>query len=332
MREPKQLILKSSVAAIVVAVLFNVSSLPVLASIASPDTLQIQDVQVYENGRESGDQLYLIPYYIHYETEPDETAEELFILRLLDSEGSEIASTKPYAFYNDGYDLGVMAFYLDADDAPDFEASLTVQLTGDPLADWTGDVPLVTTDGITWTTGQTDEIRRIISTRIITLASELEQAWTTEMITTTQGTTILSSTGAAYFLRVVPYLPTLASYALGTYTFTPDFPDGDVTDNDYADQLEAAIDGTLLDLSPIIRSMPAATRLSRGAVLGIIYYTCLAGLLLAIVSKKKLKKGTGLLAFAAIIGLSFFGVPLTVAIIAAFISLISISYVILKQA
>ena len=332
MREFTKPILKSSFAAILVAVLLIVGSQPVLASIASPDTLQIQDVQVYENGRESGDQTWLITYYIHYGTEPDETATELFILRLLDSGESEITSTKPYAFYNDGYDLGVMAFYLDADDAPEFESSLTVQLTGNPLADWTGDVPVTTTDGITWTTGETAQIREIISTRIIYLATELEQACTTEMITAAQGTTILSDTGAAYFLRVVPYLRTIAPYALGQYTFTPDFPDGDVTDSDYAAELESGIDGTILDLDPIIRSLPAEARLDRGTVLGIIYYIGLAGLLLAIVSKKKLKKGTGLIAFAAIIGFSFFGVPLTVAIIAAFVALISISYVILKQA
>ena len=332
MREPTVIIIKSSIAATFIVILLVVSSLPVLASIASPDTLQLQDVQVFENGRESGDQLYLITYYIQYDSEPDETAEELFIVRLLDATGSEITSTKPYAFYNDGYDLGVMAFYLDADDAPDYEASLTVQLTGDPLADWTGDVPVTTTDGITWTTGATAEIQEIISTRIIYLASTLEQAWTVEMITTTQGTTILSDVGAAYFLRVVPYLDTLASYALGQYTFTPDFPDVDVTDNDYADDLEAGIDGTILDLSPIIRSFPPEARLERGTVLGIIYYTVFAGLLLAFVSKHKLKKGTGLLAFAAIIGFSFFGVPLAVAIIIAFVALISISYVLLKQA
>lgn len=331
MRKRKRLFL-GSLAILLVVLLSIFSTIPVLASIASPDTLQIQDVQVYENGRESGDQCWLITYYCHYETEPDESAEDLFILRLLDSGGGEITSTKPYAFYNDGYDLGVMAFYLDADDAPDFEADLTVQLTGDPLADWTGDVPVVTTDGITWTTGETAEIREIISTRIIYLATELEQAWTTEMITTTQGTTILSSTGAAYFLRVVPYLSTLAPYALGQYTFTPDYPDGDVTDNDYADDLLSGIDGTILDLDPIIRSLPAEARLDRGAVLGIIYYAAFGALLLVIVSKKKIKKGTGLLAFAGIIGLSFFGVPLTVAIIAAFVALISISYVVLKQA
>lgn len=331
MRESRRFILSGFVA-ITVVVLFIVSSIPVLASIASPDILQIQDVQVYENGRESGDQLWLITYYNHYETEPDESADELFILRLLDDEGSEITSTKPYAFYNGGYDLGVMAFYLDANDAPEYEASLTVQLTGDPLADWTGDVPLTTTNGITWTTGETAAIQQIISTQIIVLASELEQAWITAMITTTQGTTILSDTGAAYFLRVVPYLRTLAPYALGQYTFTPDFPTEDVTDNDYADELEAGIDGTILDISPILRSIPVQARPDRGTVLGIIYYTAFAGVLLLMVSKKKIKKGTSLLAFAAIIGFSFFGVPLVVCIIAAFVALVSISYVILKQA
>ena len=332
MRQPTKFIIKGSLFVALVAALFIFSSLPVLASIASPDTLQIQDVQVYENCREAGDQIWLITYYIHYGTEPDESAADLFILRLLDSGGSEITATRPYAFYNDGYDLGVMAFYLDAGDAPEFEASVTVQLTGDPLADWTSTVPVTTTDGITWTTGEISEIREIISTRIVTLASELEQAWTTAMITTAQGSTILNDTGAAYFLRVVPYLRTIAPYAIGSYTFTPDFPDGDVTDPDYADELESTIDGTILDLDPIIRSLPAEARLDRGTVIGIIYYIGLAALLLALSSKLQLKKGTGLLAFAAIIGLSFFGVPLTVAIIAAFVALISISYVVLKQA
>jgi len=304
MREPTNTIVKGTLAAIVIVVLFTFSSIPALASIASPDTLQIQEVLVYENCREAGDQLYLITEYIHYDTEPDESAEDLFILRLLDAGNNEIASAKPYAFYNDGYDLGVMAFYLNAASAPDYEASLTVQLTGDPLADWTSSVPVVTTDGLTWTTGEITDMRQIVSTRIVTLASMLEQAWTTEMIAVSQGTTILSDTGAAYFLRVVPYLSTVAPYAIGQYTFTPDYPEEDVTENDYEDSV----------------------------VLGIIYYAAFGALLLFLVNKRKFKKGTGLLAFAGIIGFSFFGVPLTLCIIAAFIALISISYVVLKQA
>ena len=332
MREPTNTIVKGTLAAIVIVVLFTFSSIPALASIASPDTLQIQEVLVYENCREAGDQLYLITEYIHYDTEPDESAEDLFILRLLDAGNNEIASAKPYAFYNDGYDLGVMAFYLNAASAPDYEASLTVQLTGDPLADWTSSVPVVTTDGLTWTTGEITDMRQIVSTRIVTLASMLEQAWTTEMIAVSQGTTILSDTGAAYFLRVVPYLSTVAPYAIGQYTFTPDYPEEDVTENDYEDTLLTGIDGTILDLDPIIRSLPAESRLERGVLLGIIYYVAFGALLLFLVNKRKFKKGTGLLAFAGIIGFSFFGVPLTLCIVAAFIALISISYVVLKQA
>jgi len=81
MREPTNTIVKGTLAAIVIVVLFTFSSIPALASIASPDTLQIQEVLVYENCREAGDQLYLITEYIHYDTEPDDIGQAVCFLQ-----------------------------------------------------------------------------------------------------------------------------------------------------------------------------------------------------------------------------------------------------------
>ena len=88
---------------------------PALASIPQPTILEIQEIAAYENAREEGDQLYIVKYYIAINSTYN--ADDLFIFRLLDEDDDEIAHTTPYPFNNYGYGLGMVAFYLDADEA-----------------------------------------------------------------------------------------------------------------------------------------------------------------------------------------------------------------------
>jgi hypothetical protein len=288
-----------------------------LAAVAQPDTLEIQMVQAYQNTREEGDQLYLVTCYIDYDDLPDENVDDLFIVRLLDATDDEISATGPYPFYNQGYSLGVVAFYFEPDEVPTWESNLSVQIAGNPLVDWTGDPPITTTDSITWSTGTLEDVQQLVSAKIIYLATELEQDWSVEMIATSSGMTILSDTGALYFQRVVPHLTSVAPYILGQYTFPPEYPEDKPAEDTYAEQLENAISGTIFDLSGPAQSLG----ISRGALTAFIYYSFVVFLFILLVWKHKLNKGTMMLAWPFVIVGAFIGVPLIVTILGGFLCL-----------
>ena len=312
--------------AIILLILLGVFSTPVFAAVAQPDSLEIRMVQAYQNTREDGDQLYLVTYYIDYAELPEEDADELFIFRLLDADDNEIASAKPFPFYNYGYDVGVVAFYLEPDEAPTWKSSLSVQIIGNPLIEWVGDPPVTSTNSMTWNTGTTEEIQKLVSAKIIYLATQLEHAWSIEMTAVAGSMAILSDTGASYFLRVVPHLTEVAPYVLGQYTFTPEYPEGKPSEDTYANTLIEALDGTIFDLSGPARSLET----SPGVLAAGIYYPLVVAFFILLLSKKKLNKGTMFLVWPFIIAGSFIGVPLIVTIVLAFISFVSTTWVIYK--
>lgn len=290
---------------------------PTLAALPEPDSLVIKDVAAYQNARVEGDQLYLVTYFIGYTVLPDDDADKLFVFRLMDG-STEIASAKPYPFYAQGYGLGVVAFYLDADDAPDWMSSLTVEITGAPMVGWSGTPPSTTTDTIDWNTGTIQEMKEAVSTKILILAGRLQQAWDVELLTTVQGLTILNSTGATYFSATVPYLSQVAPYAIGQYTFTPTYPDDKPGDITYANWLEEQISGTIFDVSPVARSWGV----SRAALTTTVYYGFVVVFFVLLIHKAGLRKGMMLLLWPFVIGGAFFGVPLVVTILGGFMCLI----------
>jgi len=301
---------------------------PVLASIPQPTDLEIQEVAAYENAQEDGDQLYLITYYIDFEELPSDDADELFLFRLLDAADDEIALVRPYPYNDRGYGLGVVAFYLEPDEVPAWESHVSIQLIGDPLADWAGGLPGTITDVITWETGATAGIQNLIAAKILSLAVDLGQAWDVVMTETIQGTTALSSAGSAYFLRVVPYLMDTVPSVVGQYILTPDYPDDKPESETWADQLQNSIDGTIFDLSGPARSLGT----SRGALIATFYYGLAVVFLILLINRHKFNKGIMLLAWLFVIGGIFIGVPLVITIVGGFLCLISTVWVIYKGA
>jgi len=312
--------------AITLFLLLCISTMPVLAAVAQPTALEIQMVQAYQNTREENDQLYLVTYFVDFTELPDENTDELFIFRLLDADNNEVTSAKPFPFYNSGYGLGIVAFYLEPDEVPTWGGSLSVQIIGNPLIDWTGDPPVTTTGSMTWNTDTTEDIQRLVSAKIIYLATRLEQSWGVEMTAVSGGMTILSDTGASYFLRVVPHLTDVAPYVLGQYTFPPEYPEDKPSEDTYAEQLVNAISGTIFDLSGPARSLG----ISRGALTAAIYYPFVVAFFILLSWKHKLNKGTTMLAWPFVIVGAFIGVPLIVTILGAFLCLLSTVWVFYK--
>jgi len=292
---------------------------PVSADVQQPTDLDIQDTSAYENARETGDQLYLITYYIDFDDLPEDSAAELFIFRLLDEDDDEIIAANCYAFYNRGYGMGVVAFYLDDDEAPDWDGDYTVQIVGNPLVSWNGTAPSTTTTSIDWTTGSTDDVQQYVSAQIAYIAGELQQSWSVEMTTTQVGSTVLSDTGRSYFLAVVPYLGEVAPYVMGQYTYTPTWPEDSPATDNWGTELESALDGTVFDLGPVIRAR-GPNGLSEGHIKAAIYYTLVVAFFILLLGKHKLSKGTMLLVWPFFVAGIFIGVPLTWTIIVAFLA------------
>jgi len=306
-------------------------AVPVSAQVPQPDTLRIEEITAFQNVRESGDQLYLALYYISHNTTYG--ADQLYIFRLINAGGSEITRTTCYAFNNDGYGLGVVSFYLDADDAPTWGSNVRVRISGNPLVPWDGAAPMTQSSLIEWNTGTTPEMQAQVSAKIMALATRLELAWGVQMTQTTQGVTVLSSTGAAYFSRVVPYLSEVAPYVVGQYTFMPEWPEqkpelGQPYGTGFADELEQGILGTIFDLSGPARSMG----MTRGALTATIYYILVGIFFILLVSRLGLRKGMMLLLWPFIIGGAFIGVPLIVTILGGFLCLGATVWVFYKGA
>ena len=300
---------------------------PVLAAVSQPSDLEIQEVTAWQNAKEDDDQLYLIKYYIDFAALPDENVDELFIFRLLDTD-DEITSTTAYPYYSQGYELGVVAFYVEPEDAPTWGSGLSVQIAGNPLIDWDGDTPSTTTTSITWNTGTTSEIHELLSAKIASLASQLEVAWDVEMTTAASGMTVLSDTGAAYFVRVVPYLIEVEPYCQGQQIYTPDYPEEKPGEDTYATTLIDALDGTVFDLSGPARSFHT----SPGVIAASLYYPLVVVLLVLLARKFKLGKGIMFIAGFFVVAGAFIGVPLIVTIVAALLAGGSTLWVLYKGA
>lgn len=299
---------------------------PVLAAaINDPDDMDIHGVYVYRNCREEGDQLYLIDYTIDYSVigNPTECATETFICRLMD-DGTEIRGVAPYAYYNDGYDRGVVAIYFSATDAPTWHGDCTIELAGNPLLDWEGgDFSSVSVSVFNlWQDNEIPVTQTVVSSRILYLADTLELAWTVDMVTATAGGHILTPTyGEDYFTNVVPYLADIAPYALSGTTIQPEIPDIDES-ADYAQELEANILDTPLDMTDLANDFGV----ERGALTAILYYGAVALGLGLLVQRAQSTRPAMIAALPAVIFGAFVGVPLIVTVLVGVFSAIFITY------
>lgn len=123
--------------------------LPAFAQVHEPDvSFSINQVEAYRNCLELNDQLYLITIEPDYTTNPTYGSgiDDTFIIRLM-SGAVELAATTAYPYFDDGYDLGVVAIYFDATSAPAWNGAYTVELKGNPTLYWLDDTATVAMQG-----------------------------------------------------------------------------------------------------------------------------------------------------------------------------------------
>ena len=128
-------------------------AIPVFAStpttIPFPDltALQVSWVNVYTPVLQTGDVLLVAGYNIKYTTAPSTTMDLTYIGRLRSPAGVELGNVVPYAYYNGGYGMGMIALYWPAGTSPTWAAADTVSITGNPLLYWTALTPTTTMIG-----------------------------------------------------------------------------------------------------------------------------------------------------------------------------------------
>jgi len=274
------------------------SAVPCLAISNTPTTLTLNGVNGYTNVIVNGDMMFLIGFTVKYTNTitttdtltttltvttttpviPEDTIDTTYLVRLTSGDGlTEYYDAKPYGFFNNGFDAGMVSIYLSASDVTTLglttASSLKVWLSGNPLASWDSTpIPSISTTSIIWNT-QPSSIAITdaeITLKLITEAKVLQNAWNdtthyTMYQASPAGGFQLSTQGAAYFSTIVPYLSTISPSILATFN-----PSVTIKKNAFNVSAQGAIDaltgGTILDLTPLATTLGISRRLLSGVL------------------------------------------------------------------
>lgn len=176
-----------------------------------PDTLEVVDAIACRDLLEEDDLFLAVHYNILYDptAEPADTAQELFLVRLMDGT-DQLGVVTPYPYYNDGYDQGIVGLYWDAGSAPTWEGAYTIQVSGTPAA-WA--TPPSTTfvlgpSSYSGLDGQTAN-RQALYEWMVQAVEALESNWSVTLLETTEEGSVLDETGQTYLTAAIPGLQSL---------------------------------------------------------------------------------------------------------------------------
>lgn len=152
-----------------------------------------------------------VHYNIDYSItgEPAETARDLFLVRLLDG-ATQLGVTRPYPYYNDGYDQGIVALYWSAATAPDWGDEYTVRIQGTPAAWGSPPVTNFTLGSASYSnvSGPTAN-RQALYDWFVTAIEALEANWSVSLLDHTESGAILNATGQSYLTAAITGLSAL---------------------------------------------------------------------------------------------------------------------------
>lgn len=182
-----------------------------LADPDPPDTLEILDAIACRDLIEEDDMFVAVRYNILYDptAEPTETAQELFLIRLMDGV-DQLGVVTPYPYYNDGYDMGIVGLYFDADEALVWETAYTIELRGTPAA-WATppETSLVLGESMYSGFDGQEENQEALYTWMVEAVGALESNWSVSLLESTESGSILDETGQTYMTSAIPGLVSL---------------------------------------------------------------------------------------------------------------------------
>lgn len=234
----------------VIVLLSVLSTEKIVRAIADPDTLTILQVTAYRGPIDSTDILYIVVYDIAYGSIPTESISNTFIGRISTIAGTELQSTTPIPFNDNGYGEGILSFYFTEDEVDDlgfaWEEALTIKLQGNPTAFPLP--PTIETSSITFRSQFTTEFS--LEADLILISQDLEVAWVANLvslITATGNAVYFDLAGEEYFQRVITNVNLMVPKLFQGARGTPRFEELDRDfDQSYRDQLLTFWDGTYI--------------------------------------------------------------------------------------
>ena len=185
----------------------------VVYATADPDAISIGEVYVFRDVIEDGDQLWFVRYDIEYASEPDEDAEDTFMLAIYDTDGSTLLYTKAVNYYQ----LNMISRYLTAEEALTWNGEYWVRIMGnpaffDPLTEGTNMRSRQLGAGDYYEGAELGE-------RMLQQAALFEVDWALDLLTSAG---YLNATGSFYFVKAIPQLPNMAPEIFYQITYDPD--------------------------------------------------------------------------------------------------------------
>ncbi len=237
-------------------VLALVPATPVFAIADPDDPTEIPSVFVFEGLLEPGDVGVFVNYFIDYTIAgtPTEPVTEAYMVVFVDTDGTtQLRTTAPFAFDDNGYGRGMAWIYFSEADATAFgltsanQALYRIWLVGNPTLSWVpGPTPPKTIGTIDiWLT--TGDMNDNLAIRVLTEGQALGAPWAPLILTeTTSIGTRLTSTGEAYFENAIPDLRNLAPGVFSSGTVVPV-----QEDIDYTTLFGAVVTGAIVVGSPV---------------------------------------------------------------------------------
>jgi len=165
---------------------------------------------------EQGDFLVTFMYDLPYlsGSRPSEPVNETYIARFTTSGGTSMGEATPYAYYDDGYQVGFCSFYWTATEVVDKgfvwgSSDYRVEFSGNPTLSWNpGSRPYVLTSDIDWQdnipTSQADT-ESDIKDYIVEISGYLEGEWGSTYLMIDDATKTLLEDGETYFINSLTF-------------------------------------------------------------------------------------------------------------------------------
>lgn len=201
------------------------------ATLNLPDTTDIISAEAWRHNLEDDDFLVILHYEISYTVpgdQPDDDAEDTFLIRLMDGNTS-LGVVTPYPLYNDGYGEAASALYFDSDDAPAWMGNYTLHLAGNPSLTWAGGTAPSATynmDSDDYSTKvEEEDIQDDIADYIIDIADDLDSDWglaDTLYEYVQAGLVLTEVLGEPYFVGAIPGLWYFCPQLFSVQTLQPE--------------------------------------------------------------------------------------------------------------
>jgi len=200
------MIWRAIILALVVALI--VPSPVVLATTAPPDsTPTIEDIYIYRHLLQNNDFLVVAKYNIPYGATPNASVAQAFLFRLIDTDNTTpLLANEAYSFKSSGYGYGLISFYTDNASAPTWGQNYYIQIAGKPSE--FADPSIVTWNTIVPTSAYSTLVgsesnQSDLALKIVSIAEDLESAWTATLLESGDSGIVLSDVGAIYFKQSI---------------------------------------------------------------------------------------------------------------------------------